>query len=102
MGSALLRMPQSNPGSQHTASYDCGGTLIGGGRGGYMKPKIVVIGGSGLIGAMVVEKLKQKGHDAVAASPDTGVYAMTGEGSDGALAGAEVVVDVANAPTFED
>lgn len=67
-----------------------------------MKRKIVVIGGSGLIGAMVVEKLKQKGNDAVAAPTDTGVYTMSGEGSLGALAGAEVVVDVANAPTFED
>ena len=67
-----------------------------------MKRKIVVIGGRGLIGSKVVEKLKQKGHDAAAAPPDTGVYAMTGEGSDGALAGAEVVVDVASAPSFED
>src|SRR4029077_10142016 len=67
-----------------------------------MKPKILVIGGSGLIGAMVVEKLQQKGNDAVAAPPDTGAYTMSGEGSLGALAGAEVVVDVANAPTFED
>jgi uncharacterized protein YbjT (DUF2867 family) len=67
-----------------------------------MKPKIVVIGGNGLIGSKVVEKLKQKGSDAVAASPDTAVYTMSGEGSVGALAGAEVVVDVANAPSFED
>jgi uncharacterized protein YbjT (DUF2867 family) len=67
-----------------------------------MKPKIVVIGGSGLIGSMVVEKLKQKGNDAVAAPADTGVYASSGEGSLGALADAEVVVDVASAPTFED
>ena len=67
-----------------------------------MKPKIVVIGGNGSMGAMVVEKLKQKGNDAVAAPPDTAVYTMSGEGSDGALAGAEVVVDVASAPSFED
>jgi uncharacterized protein YbjT (DUF2867 family) len=67
-----------------------------------MKPKIVVIGGSGLIGSKVVEKLKQKGNDAVAAPPDTGVYTMTGDGSDERLAGAEVVVDVANAPSMED
>jgi uncharacterized protein YbjT (DUF2867 family) len=67
-----------------------------------MKRKIVVIGGSGLIGSKVVEKLKQMGNDAVAAPPDTGVYATTGDGSDGALKGAEVVVDVANAPSFED
>ena len=67
-----------------------------------MKPKIVVIGGTGLIGSKVVEKLRQKGNDAIAASPDTAVYTASGEGSIGALAGAEVVVDVANAPSFED
>jgi len=67
-----------------------------------MKPRIVVIGGTGLIGSKVVEKMKQKGNDAVAASPDTAVYATNGEGSVGALAGAEVVVDVANAPSVED
>src|SRR5215471_12061390 len=65
-----------------------------------MKPKIVVIGGSSLIGSKVVEKLRQRGHDAVAAPPDTGVNAMTVEGSDETLAGAEVVVDVANSPSF--
>jgi uncharacterized protein YbjT (DUF2867 family) len=67
-----------------------------------MKPKIVVIGGSGLMGSMVVEKLKQKGSDAVAAAPDTAIHTTSGEGSVGALAGAEVVVDVASAPSFED
>src|SRR5438309_319342 len=67
-----------------------------------MKRKIVVIGGTGLIGSKVVEKLKQKGNDAVAASPDTAVHTMSGAGSLGALAGAEVVVDVASAPSFED
>ena len=67
-----------------------------------MKPKIVVLGGTGLIGSKVVEKLKRKGNDAVAASPDTAVHTMNGEGTLGALAGAEVVVDVANAPSFED
>src|SRR5438270_11487224 len=66
-----------------------------------MKPKIVVIGGTGLIGSKVVEKLKQKGNDAVAASPDTAVYTTNGGGSLGALAGAEVVVDVVNARSFE-
>jgi uncharacterized protein YbjT (DUF2867 family) len=65
-----------------------------------MKPKIVVIGGSSLIGSKVVEKLKEKGHDAVAAPPDTGVNTVSGEGSDEVLAGAEVVVDVANSPSF--
>ena len=67
-----------------------------------MKPKIVVIGGTGWIGSKVVEKLEQSGSYAVAAPPDTAVYAMSGEGSVGALAGAEIVVDVANAPSFED
>ena len=67
-----------------------------------MKRKIVVIGGSGLIGSKVVEKLNQKGNDAVAAPPDTGAYTMTGEGSYGALDGAEVVVDMTSAPSFED
>lgn len=64
--------------------------------------KIVVIGGTGLIGSKVVEKLKQKGHEAIAAAPNTGVNTITGEGLADALAGAEVVVDVANSPSFED
>jgi uncharacterized protein YbjT (DUF2867 family) len=64
--------------------------------------KIVVIGGTGLIGSKVVEKLKQKGHEVVAAAPNTGVNTMTGEGLADALAGAQVVVDVANSPSFED
>src|SRR6266545_4142759 len=64
--------------------------------------KIVVIGGTGLIGSKVVEKLKQKGHEAIAAAPTTGVNTVTGEGLAEVLAGAEVVVDVANSPSFED
>lgn len=64
--------------------------------------KIVVIGGTGLIGSKVVEKLKQKGHEAIAAAPSTGVNTITGQGLAEALAGAEVVVDVANSPSFED
>jgi len=64
--------------------------------------KIVVIGGSGLIGKKVVADLRQRGHEAVAASPSTGVNAVTGEGLAEALAGARVVVDVANAPSWED
>lgn len=63
--------------------------------------KIVVIGGSGLIGAKLVAKLAQQGHQAIAASPRSGVNALTGEGLKEALAGAEVVVDVANSPSFE-
>jgi uncharacterized protein YbjT (DUF2867 family) len=64
--------------------------------------KIVVTGGTGLIGSKVVAKLKQKGHEAIAAAPNTGVNTITGEGLTDALAGAQVVVDVANSPSFED
>jgi uncharacterized protein YbjT (DUF2867 family) len=64
--------------------------------------KITVIGGSGLIGSKVVEKLRNKGHNVVAASPASGVNTITGEGIADAVAGAQVVVDVANAPSFED
>ncbi|OAF05645.1 NmrA family transcriptional regulator [Bradyrhizobium centrolobii] len=63
--------------------------------------KIVVIGGSGLIGSNLVAKLKQRGHEAVAASPKSGVNAVTGEGLADVMAGADVVVDVANAPSWE-
>src|SRR3954470_20658122 len=64
--------------------------------------KIVVIGGSGLIGTKVVNNLRQRGHDLVAASPSKGVNTLTGEGLKEALAGADVVIDVANSPSFED
>src|SRR6185295_15111166 len=64
--------------------------------------KIVVIGGTGLIGSKVVQKLKAKGHEAIAAAPNTGVNTITGEGLIEALRGAQVVVDVANSPSFED
>ena len=64
--------------------------------------KIVVIGGTGLIGTKVVNNLRQRGHEVVAASPSTGVNTLTGEGLAKALAGAQVVVDVANSPSFED
>ena len=64
--------------------------------------KIVVIGGSGLIGTKLVNKLRQLGHDVVAASPSSGVNTITGEGLAEALAGAQVVVDVANSPSWED
>src|SRR6187431_3824994 len=64
--------------------------------------KIVVIGGSGLIGKKVVMNLRQHGDEVVAASPSSGVNTVTGEGLSEALAGAQVVVDVANAPSWED
>src|ERR1700722_255045 len=64
--------------------------------------KIVVIGGTGLIGAKLVAKLVAHGHQAVPASPGTGVNTLTGEGLNQALADADVVVDVSNSPSFED
>ncbi|HEY4233815.1 MAG TPA: SDR family oxidoreductase [Lacipirellulaceae bacterium] len=64
--------------------------------------KIVVIGGSGLIGTNLVKRLRQKGHEVVAASRASGVNTLTGEGLAEAVAGAAVVVDVANSPSFED
>ncbi len=64
--------------------------------------KIVVIGGTGLIGSKVVERLKQTGHEAIAAAPNTGVNTITGEGLRGVMAGAQVVIDLANSPSFED
>jgi uncharacterized protein YbjT (DUF2867 family) len=64
--------------------------------------KIVVIGGSGLIGSKLVQKLREAGHDPLAASPGSGVDTLTGEGLAEALEGAEVVVDVSNAPAWDD
>jgi uncharacterized protein YbjT (DUF2867 family) len=64
--------------------------------------KIVVIGGSGLIGSKLVDRLGAQGHEAVPASPKTGVNTLTGEGVGEVLAGADVVVDVSNSPSFED
>lgn len=64
--------------------------------------KIVVIGGSGLIGTNVVDRLRRSGHEVVAASPNSGVNTITREGLAEALSGAQVVVDVANSPSFED
>ena len=64
--------------------------------------KIVVIGGTGLIGSKVVACLEEEEHEAVPASPDTGVNTLTGEGLAEVLEGASVVVDVSNSPSFED
>src|SRR6266849_6676604 len=64
--------------------------------------KIVVIGGSGLIGSKLVTKLREQGHEAIAASPTSGVNTLTGEGLAEALKGASVVVDVTNSPSWED
>src|SRR5918996_2319480 len=64
--------------------------------------KIVVIGGTGLIGSKTVPMLRQGGHEVVAASPNTGVNTITGEGLTEAMAGTQVVIDLANSPSFED
>lgn len=64
--------------------------------------KFVVIGGTGLIGSKVVSRLRDQGHEALAAAPSTGVNILSGEGLDAAMAGADVVVDLANSPSFED
>src|SRR5215470_15171904 len=64
--------------------------------------KVVVIGGSGLIGSSLVNKLREHGHEAIAASPSSGVNSVTGEGLAEALKGASVVVDVSNSPSWED
>jgi uncharacterized protein YbjT (DUF2867 family) len=64
--------------------------------------KLVIIGGTGLIGSKLVARLREQGHDAVAAAPNTGVNTLTGEGLADALRGAAVVVDVSNSPSFEE
>src|SRR3982751_4915072 len=64
--------------------------------------KVVIIGGSGLIGSKLVARLREQGHEAVPASPDSGVNTLTREGLAQVLAGAAVVVDVSNSPSFED
>ena len=64
--------------------------------------KLVIVGGTGLIGSKLVTRLRERGHEAVAAAPNTGVNILTGEGLADALRGASVVVDVSNSPSFED
>src|SRR5256714_15675381 len=66
------------------------------------KMKIVVIGGTGLIGSKTVAILRQGGHEVVAASPNTGVNTITGQGLKEAMAGTQVVIDLTNSPSFED
>jgi uncharacterized protein YbjT (DUF2867 family) len=66
------------------------------------KMKIVVVGGTGLIGKKLVTRLREQGHEAIAASPSAGINAVTGEGLADALVGAQIVVDVSNSPSFED
>ena len=64
--------------------------------------KILVIGGSGLIGSKVVPRLRALGHDAISASPSSGVNTVTGEGLDAAMAGVDTVLDLSNSPSFAD
>ncbi len=64
--------------------------------------KILIIGGTGLIGSKTVEKLRNQGHEVIAASPATGVDTITGEGLAEAVNGCEVVIDLANSPSFAD
>ena len=64
--------------------------------------KLVIIGGTGLIGSKLVARLREHGHEAVPASPDTGVNTLTGQGLAEVLQGASVVVDVSNSPSFEE
>jgi len=64
--------------------------------------KIVIIGGTGLIGTKTVDRLRRRGHEVIAASPDSGVDTISGAGVAEALVGAQVVVDLANSPSFED
>lgn len=71
-------------------------------KAGRLTMKVVVIGGTGLIGSKLVQTLTEHGHDAVAAAPSTGVNAYTGEGLSSVLSGADVVVDVSNSPTLDD
>src|SRR5206468_10421727 len=66
------------------------------------KMKIVIIGGTGLIGSKTASILRQGGHEVVAASPKTGINSLTGEGLKEAMAGTQVVIDLANSPSFED
>src|SRR5262245_27606611 len=94
---SILRIDLERHPSGERPGCICLGTIM---RGEVMK--IVVIGGTGLIGSKVVEKLKQKGHEAVAAAPNTGVNTITGKGLKEAMAGTQVVVDLANSPSFED
>ncbi|MCX5493413.1 SDR family oxidoreductase [Kaistia dalseonensis] len=64
--------------------------------------KIVIIGGTGLVGSKTTERLRKKGHDVLPASPNSGVNTLTGEGLAAALAAADIVIDLANSPSFED
>jgi uncharacterized protein YbjT (DUF2867 family) len=101
--SADARPPSQVPATMRVCSKAC--HFNGPTRGRYtwrLDMKIVVIGGSGLIGTKLVKRLRQNGHEVVAASRASGVNTLTGEGLAEALAGATVVVDVANSPSFED
>src|SRR5437762_6687174 len=96
-----IRSRQSQVGDRSCLSWQRAATdAVGGQEASAMK--IVVIGGTGLIGSKLVGGLGARGHEMVAAAPNTGVNTLTGEGLAEALAGAEVVIDVSNSPSFED
>jgi uncharacterized protein YbjT (DUF2867 family) len=76
--------------------------MLPAGQSGSRNMKMVVVGGSGLVGAQLVDNLRRRGHEVVASSRRTGVNTLTGEGLDAALAGSSVVIDVTNSPSFED
>src|SRR6266571_2871613 len=90
-------------GQHRGAAYDeSKGRIVAGTAAGRHTMKIVIIGGTGRIGSKVVTLLRERRHQAVPASPDSGVNTLTGQGLAEVLAGAAVVVDVSNSPSFED
>src|SRR5206468_7848995 len=96
------RMPTSSTPTCSPSSRADGSLQAYGLRTRRFAMKIVVIGGTGLIGSKTVAILRQRGHEVVAASPNTGVNTITGEGLKEALTGAQVVINLANSPSFED
>src|SRR5829696_3900229 len=94
-----MRRPRTSGGSQSNRAYV--GVASSHQKGEYVM-KIVIIGGTGLIGSKTVPILRQGGHEVIAASPASGINTITGEGLKGALTGAHGVIDLANSPSFED
>src|SRR5687768_2079058 len=94
--------PSSNRDPNHLIGWFCWAAYPRLKRRGGFAMKIVVIGGTGLIGSKAVAILRQGGHEIVAAAPNTGVNTITGEGLKEAMAGTQVVIDLANSPSFED
>jgi uncharacterized protein YbjT (DUF2867 family) len=96
----MISIVSLNAGLFGLSEYERQNDIVDGMKGAIMK--IVVIGGTGLIGSKLVNKLREHGHEALAASPDSGVNTITGEGVAEALKSASVVVDVSNSPSFEE